>query len=174
VLISPSPDQKGKKLMFLSEWREFPSAPCIVGEKSCWQLASWCCWNRARPWQASELVSFLVGLRTYQHPGIYVSGLSLWLLNGSFLGLGTLQMDMLLPFSGRCSYAKVHAGVSSWNPVILKTETARFSETSACHAQCQVLLRTSVLRTSTKLLPLTAATFRVLKIQIIQQFPRPQ
>ena len=22
-----------KKLMFLSEWREFPSAPCLVGEK---------------------------------------------------------------------------------------------------------------------------------------------
>jgi len=33
-----------------------------------WQLASRCCWNRARPWHASELVSFLVGLRTYQHP----------------------------------------------------------------------------------------------------------
>jgi len=30
---------------------------------------SWCCWNRARPWHASELVSFLVGLRTYQHAG---------------------------------------------------------------------------------------------------------
>ena len=25
------------------------------------------CWNRARLWHASELVSFLVGLRTYQH-----------------------------------------------------------------------------------------------------------
>jgi len=25
--------------------------------------------NRARPCHASELVSFLVGLRTYQHPG---------------------------------------------------------------------------------------------------------
>ena len=25
--------------------------------------------NCARPWRASELVSFLVGLRTYQHPG---------------------------------------------------------------------------------------------------------
>ena len=35
-----------------------------------WQLASRCCWNRARPWYASELVSFLVGLRTYQHSGI--------------------------------------------------------------------------------------------------------
>jgi len=35
-----------------------------------WQLASLSCWNHARPWHASELVSFMVGLRTYQHPGI--------------------------------------------------------------------------------------------------------
>jgi hypothetical protein len=27
--------------------------------------------NRARPWHASKLVSFLDGLRTYQHPGIF-------------------------------------------------------------------------------------------------------
>jgi len=55
--------------MFLSKWREFPSAPCLAGEKkSGWQLTSRCCWNRARPWYASELVSFLVRLRTYQHP----------------------------------------------------------------------------------------------------------
>jgi len=27
VVISPLPDQEGNKLMFLSEWREFPSAP---------------------------------------------------------------------------------------------------------------------------------------------------
>ena len=33
------------------------------------QLASRCCWNRARPLHASELVYFLVGLRTYQHRG---------------------------------------------------------------------------------------------------------
>ena len=56
--------------MFLSEWREFPSAPSLAGgEKTWWQLASRCCWNRGRPWHASELVSFIVGLRTYQHPG---------------------------------------------------------------------------------------------------------
>jgi len=35
-------------LMFLSEWREFPSAPCLAGKKKWWQLASRCCWNRAR------------------------------------------------------------------------------------------------------------------------------
>jgi len=35
VLISPSPDQEGNKLMFLSEWREFPSAPFLArGEKN--------------------------------------------------------------------------------------------------------------------------------------------
>jgi len=56
--------------MFLSEWREFPSARCLAGEKNTWwQLASRCCWNHARLWHASELVFFLVGLRTYQHPG---------------------------------------------------------------------------------------------------------
>jgi len=55
--------------MFLSEWREFPSVPCLAGKETWWQLGSRFCWNRARPWHASELVFFLVGLRTYQHPG---------------------------------------------------------------------------------------------------------
>jgi len=55
--------------MFLSEWREFSSAHCLAGKETWWQLASRFCCNRARPWHASELVSFLVGLRTYQHPG---------------------------------------------------------------------------------------------------------
>jgi len=32
-------------LMFLSEWREFPSA--FKEKKTWWQLASLCCWNRA-------------------------------------------------------------------------------------------------------------------------------
>ena len=31
VLISPYPDQEGSKQMFLSEWREFPSVPCLTG-----------------------------------------------------------------------------------------------------------------------------------------------
>jgi hypothetical protein len=54
--------------MFLSEWRKFPSAPCLAGKKKWCELASRCCWNRARPWHASELVSFQFGLGTYQHP----------------------------------------------------------------------------------------------------------
>jgi len=33
VLIGPYPDQEGKKLMILLEWREFPSAPCFAGKK---------------------------------------------------------------------------------------------------------------------------------------------
>ena len=33
LLISPYPDQEGNKLMFLSEWREFPPAPCLAGKK---------------------------------------------------------------------------------------------------------------------------------------------
>ena len=35
-------------LMFLPEWRKFPSAPCLAGKKTWWQLASPCCWNRSR------------------------------------------------------------------------------------------------------------------------------
>ena len=42
----------------------------LRGGETLWQLASRCCWNRARPWHASEPVSFLVGLRTFQHPGV--------------------------------------------------------------------------------------------------------
>jgi len=41
----------------------------LQGKKTWRQPASRCCWNRARQWHASELVSFLVGLRTYQHFG---------------------------------------------------------------------------------------------------------
>jgi len=33
MLISPYPDQEGNKLTFLSEWREFPSAPCLARKK---------------------------------------------------------------------------------------------------------------------------------------------
>ena len=33
VLISPYPDQERNKLMFLSEWREIPSAPCLAQKK---------------------------------------------------------------------------------------------------------------------------------------------
>jgi len=33
MLISPSPDQIENKPIFLSEWREFPSAPCLAGKK---------------------------------------------------------------------------------------------------------------------------------------------
>ena len=30
VMISPLPDHEGNKLMFLSDWRVFPSAPCLA------------------------------------------------------------------------------------------------------------------------------------------------
>jgi len=51
-------------------WIFFGALPC---RKKTWrQLASRCCWNRERPWHASELASFLVGLRTYQHPGKFM------------------------------------------------------------------------------------------------------
>ena len=32
VLISPQPDLEGNRLMFLSEWRKFPSALCFAGK----------------------------------------------------------------------------------------------------------------------------------------------
>ena len=34
VLISLQPDQEGNKLMFLSEWHEFPPAPCLAGKET--------------------------------------------------------------------------------------------------------------------------------------------
>ena len=49
-------------------WISFGALPCRKKKKTWWQLASRCRWNRARPWHAYELVSFLVGLKTYQHP----------------------------------------------------------------------------------------------------------
>jgi len=33
LLISPWLDLEGNKLIFLSEWREIPSAPCLAGKK---------------------------------------------------------------------------------------------------------------------------------------------
>ena len=48
-------------------WISFGALPCKK-KKTLWKFASRCCWNRARPWHASELVSFLVGLGTYQNP----------------------------------------------------------------------------------------------------------
>jgi hypothetical protein len=54
-------------------WISFGAFPCRKKINTWWQLASRCCWNRARPWHASELVSFLVGLRTYQQAGTYIA-----------------------------------------------------------------------------------------------------
>ena len=48
-------------------WISFSALPCR--KKTWWQLASRCYWNCAHPWRASELVSFLVGLMTYQYSG---------------------------------------------------------------------------------------------------------
>ena len=78
VLISPEHDQEGNKLMFLSESRAFPSAPCLTGKEAWWQLASRFCLNRARAWHASDLVSVLVGVRTYQLPAKIQPACVLW------------------------------------------------------------------------------------------------
>jgi len=56
--------------MFLSEWLEFPSAPCVVEEKKNLMTARVSMLLKSpRPWHASELVSFLFGLRTHRHSG---------------------------------------------------------------------------------------------------------
>jgi len=63
------PGRKKANVSVTMEWIYFDALLCRT--KTWWQLASRCCWNRARPWHASELVSFLVGLKTYQHPVKY-------------------------------------------------------------------------------------------------------
>jgi len=56
--------------MFLPEWRAFPSAPCLAVKKKLddsWRLDVV---EIARvPDVLPSLFPFLVGLRTYQHPG---------------------------------------------------------------------------------------------------------
>ena len=66
------PEGKQANVSVIMAWISFGALPCRK-KKTWWQLASPCCWNNARPWHASELVFFLVGLRTYQHPGILVT-----------------------------------------------------------------------------------------------------
>jgi len=58
--------------MFLSEWREFPSAPCLAGKKSLMTArVSMLLKSRASPDMLPNFFSFLVGLSTYQHPGTF-------------------------------------------------------------------------------------------------------
>ena len=71
VLISKSlawPGRKQANISVRMTWISFGAMPCRKKKTWC-QLASRCCWNRVRPWHTSEVVSFLVRLRTYQHPG---------------------------------------------------------------------------------------------------------
>jgi len=53
--------------MFLSEWREFPSAPCLAGEKKLDDSSRLDVVEIAR---VPDMLPSLVGLRTYQHPDI--------------------------------------------------------------------------------------------------------
>ena len=85
VLKSPYPDQEGNKLIFLSEWREFRSVPCLAGKKKLDKSSRLDVVEIARiPDNGSELVSLLVGLRTYQHPGTHLANYSLWIDITSF------------------------------------------------------------------------------------------
>ena len=74
-----------------------------------WQLASRC-WNGARPWHASELVSFLVGLRTYQHPGIIYFFKYLW-VERDRLSLTKKQAKPHSPFLTK-KVSKAHSPLS--------------------------------------------------------------
>jgi hypothetical protein len=65
----PRPGRKQANVSVRMAWISLSALPCSE-KKTWWQLASRCCWNSIRPWHASELVSFMVGLRTYQHLGI--------------------------------------------------------------------------------------------------------
>jgi len=56
--------------MFLSEWREFPSTPRLAGKKKLDDSSRLDVVEIARgPDMLPRFFSFLVGLRTYQHPG---------------------------------------------------------------------------------------------------------
>jgi hypothetical protein len=68
------PERKQPNVSVRMAWISFGALPCR-GKKTWWQLVSRRCRYRARPWHASELVSFLVGLRTYQHPGNNTTGM---------------------------------------------------------------------------------------------------
>ena len=49
-------------------WISFGALPCKGKNETWWQLTSRYCWKRVLSWLASELLSFIVGLRTFQHP----------------------------------------------------------------------------------------------------------
>ena len=55
--------------MFLSEWREFPSAPGLAGENLMTARVSMLLKSRGSL-TCFRAVSFLDGLRTYQHRGV--------------------------------------------------------------------------------------------------------
>jgi len=75
------PGRKQTNASVRMAWISFGALPCRAGGGGpWWQLAARCCLNRARPWHASELVSLLVGLRTYQNPR-YVHCLSCYVLS---------------------------------------------------------------------------------------------
>ena len=71
------PGRKQANVSVRMTWISFGALPCRKKKKKTWrQFASRCCWNRVRPWHASELVFFMVELRTYQHPGTADCGFS--------------------------------------------------------------------------------------------------
>jgi len=57
--------------MFLSEWREFPSEPCLAGKKLDDSSRLDVVEIARVPDMLPSLFSFLGGLRIYQYPGRY-------------------------------------------------------------------------------------------------------
>jgi len=90
------PGRKQTNVSIRMTWISFDALPCRKKLDDSSQTR--CCWNRARPWHASELVSFLVGLRTYQHPGMGQS---------FFLSSVITLRDQ----SGRYSYVRMGSGL---------------------------------------------------------------
>jgi len=61
------PGRKQANVPVRMAWISFGALPCRK-KKTWWLLASRCCWKRARPWHASELVSLLVGAKDLSAP----------------------------------------------------------------------------------------------------------
>ena len=91
--------------MLLSEWREFPSAPCLAGKRNLMTARVSILLKSRASRYASELVSFLVGLRTYQHPDILI----FFFLLISLL----LSIETYIPCSGAFIKLRKQRSVSS-------------------------------------------------------------
>jgi len=87
--------------MFLSEWREFPSAHCLV-ERKILMTARVSMFLKSR-------VPFLVGLRTYQHPDTA----AIKVLQNSIRELTEGPIIMRIKNSHNCADLEIICGMTS-------------------------------------------------------------